>query len=69
MVKLVPIKQVVVEKFTDFPTLGRFVIRDMNRLVAIGVVIDVTKKECGPPPPFKRLEKFNKIKKVKEVKK
>ncbi|MEM1537595.1 MAG: translation elongation factor EF-1 subunit alpha [Candidatus Nezhaarchaeales archaeon] len=42
IVKLKPIRPVCVEKFSEFPPLGRFAIRDMGRTIAAGVVIDVT---------------------------
>jgi elongation factor 1-alpha len=41
IVKFQPIKPMVVEKFSDFPQLGRFAMRDMGKTVGIGVVIDV----------------------------
>jgi elongation factor 1-alpha len=41
VVKFKPIKPMVIEKFSDFPPLGRFAMRDMNRTIGIGVVIDV----------------------------
>lgn len=41
IVKIKPLKPVVVEKFSDFPPLGRFAIRDMGQTVAAGVVLDV----------------------------
>ena len=41
MVKLRPLKPVVVEKFSDFPALGRFALRDMGRTVAAGQIIEV----------------------------
>ncbi|VVB57844.1 Elongation factor 1-alpha [Candidatus Anstonella stagnisolia] len=44
IVKIKPLKPVVVEKFSDFPPLGRFAIRDMGQTVAAGVVLDVTPK-------------------------
>lgn len=31
-------KPVVVEPFVDFPSLGRFVIRDMKKVVGIGII-------------------------------
>ncbi len=43
IVKLRPIKPLIVEKYSDFPGLGRFAIRDMGRTVAAGVVLDVIK--------------------------
>jgi len=41
IVKIKPLKPVVVEKFSEFPPLGRFAIRDMGQTVAAGVVLDV----------------------------
>jgi elongation factor 1-alpha len=41
IVKFQPIKPMVVEKFSDFPQLGRFAMRDMGKTVGIGVVVDV----------------------------
>ncbi len=45
VVEVVPTKPVVVERFQDFPALGRFAIRDMSRTVAVGVVTEVTPKQ------------------------
>ncbi|MEM3071251.1 MAG: translation elongation factor EF-1 subunit alpha [Candidatus Anstonellales archaeon] len=44
IVKVKPLKPVVVEKFQEFPPLGRFAIRDMGQTVAAGVVLEVTPK-------------------------
>ncbi|MEM4348108.1 MAG: translation elongation factor EF-1 subunit alpha [Candidatus Anstonellaceae archaeon] len=44
VVKVKPLKPVVIEKFQDFPPLGRFAIRDMGQTVAAGVVLDVVPK-------------------------
>ncbi|MEM2974370.1 MAG: translation elongation factor EF-1 subunit alpha [Candidatus Micrarchaeia archaeon] len=44
VVKIKPLKPVVLEKYSEFPPLGRFAIRDMGTTVAAGVVLDVTKK-------------------------
>ncbi|MEM1640133.1 MAG: translation elongation factor EF-1 subunit alpha [Acidilobaceae archaeon] len=41
IVKFKPIKPLVIEKFSDFPALGRFAMRDMNRTIGIGIVTDV----------------------------
>jgi len=41
IVKFKPIKPLVVEKYSDFPALGRFAIRDMGKTVGVGVVTDV----------------------------
>jgi elongation factor 1-alpha len=45
IVKIKPSRPVVVEKYSDFPQLGRFAIRDMGQTVAAGVVLDVTKRQ------------------------
>jgi elongation factor 1-alpha len=45
IVRIKPTKPVVVEKYSEFPQLGRFAIRDMGQTVAAGVVLDVVKKE------------------------
>src|SRR5271157_777830 len=44
IVKIQPLKAVVIEKFSDFPALGRFALRDMGQTVAAGVVLSVTPK-------------------------
>ena len=43
IVTMVPTKPLCVESFADYPPLGRFVIRDMGRTVAVGVIKSVTK--------------------------
>jgi len=45
IVKIKPSKAIVVEKYADFPQLGRFAIRDMGQTVAAGIVLDVVKKQ------------------------
>ncbi|RLF02623.1 MAG: translation elongation factor EF-1 subunit alpha [Thermoprotei archaeon] len=45
IVKFKPLKPVVIEKYSDFPPLGRFAMRDSGRTVAAGVVIDLKKAE------------------------
>lgn len=44
IVKIKPLKPMVIEKFSDFPPLGRFALRDMGQTVAAGVVLDVKPK-------------------------
>ncbi|MDD5339948.1 MAG: translation elongation factor EF-1 subunit alpha [Candidatus ainarchaeum sp.] len=44
VVRIQPLKPVVIEKFADFPPLGRFALRDMGQTVAAGVVLKVTPK-------------------------
>ena len=41
IVRFKPIKPMVIEPFKDFPQLGRFAMRDMNRTVGIGIVTEV----------------------------
>jgi len=41
VVKFKPIKPLVVEKYSDFPGLGRFAMRDMGKTVGVGQIIDV----------------------------
>ena len=41
VVRFKPIKPLVVEKYSDFPPLGRFAMRDMGKTIGIGVVTDV----------------------------
>ncbi|MBD3350191.1 MAG: translation elongation factor EF-1 subunit alpha [Candidatus Lokiarchaeota archaeon] len=41
IVKLSPIKKMCMEKYKDFPELGRLAVRDMGRTVAVGVVLDI----------------------------
>uniref|UniRef100_A0A3Q4BXP9 Tr-type G domain-containing protein n=1 Tax=Mola mola TaxID=94237 RepID=A0A3Q4BXP9_MOLML len=51
IVQLVPSKPMVVEKFSEFPPLGRFAMRDMRQTVAVGVVKAVTKDETVSKAP------------------
>ncbi|MFH0884414.1 MAG: translation elongation factor EF-1 subunit alpha [Candidatus Micrarchaeota archaeon] len=44
IVKIKPLKPVVIEKFSEYPPLGRFALRDMGQTVAAGVVLDVKPK-------------------------
>jgi len=38
IVKLIPTKPMCVEKFADYPALGRFAVRDMRQTVAVGII-------------------------------
>ncbi|MEM0324509.1 MAG: translation elongation factor EF-1 subunit alpha [Candidatus Aenigmatarchaeota archaeon] len=42
-IRVQPLKPVVVEKFSEFPALGRFAMRDMGMTVGAGIVLDVVK--------------------------
>ncbi|KAK6928935.1 Translation elongation factor EFTu/EF1A, C-terminal [Dillenia turbinata] len=44
-VKIVPTKPIVVETFFEYPSLGRFVVRDMRQMVVVGVIKQVEKKD------------------------
>ncbi|MCX6800922.1 MAG: translation elongation factor EF-1 subunit alpha [Candidatus Diapherotrites archaeon] len=45
IVKIVPSKPLCIEKYSEFPQLGRFAIRDMGQTVAAGIVLDIEKAE------------------------
>ncbi len=45
VVRLKPLKDVVVEKYSDFPGLGRFALRDMGRTIAAGQIIEIKPKK------------------------
>jgi elongation factor 1-alpha len=47
IVKLIPLKSMVVESFSEYPPLGRFAVRDSKQTVAVGVVKAVEKKIVG----------------------
>ena len=44
LVELQPIKPASIEVYKDFPPLGRFAIRDMGQLIAVGVVESINKE-------------------------
>ncbi|CAK93447.1 unnamed protein product (macronuclear) [Paramecium tetraurelia] len=44
IIKLIPTKPLCVEAFSEYPPLGRFVVRDMKQTVAVGVIRSVEKK-------------------------
>ena len=45
IIKMQPIKKFPLEKFKDFPNVGRVAIRDMGRTVAVGVVLAIENGE------------------------
>jgi elongation factor 1-alpha len=45
IIRVKPSKPICAEKFSEFPQLGRFAIRDMGQTVAAGVILDVVKKQ------------------------
>jgi elongation factor 1-alpha len=44
VVVITPKRPLVLEKYKEFPQLGRFAVRDMGQTVAAGVVVDVKKR-------------------------
>ncbi|CAF0839600.1 unnamed protein product [Adineta steineri] len=44
LVKMIPTEPICVERFADYPSLGRFAVCDMRRTVAVGVIKDVEKR-------------------------
>jgi elongation factor 1-alpha len=44
IVKVKPLKNVSLEKYSEFPPLGRFAIRDMGATVAAGIILEIQKK-------------------------
>merc|ERR1711990_262663 len=47
MVEITPTKPMVVETFAAYAPLGRFAVRDMKQIVAVGVIKETTKKVKG----------------------
>ena len=45
IVRMIPMKPLVVESYVDYPYLGRFEIKDMNFTVGVGIIKSVVKKE------------------------
>ncbi|NUN11746.1 translation elongation factor EF-1 subunit alpha [Candidatus Micrarchaeota archaeon] len=46
IVRIKPTKPVCAEKYSDFPALGRFAMRDMGQTVAAGVILDVVPRKA-----------------------
>ena len=46
IVKIMPARPVCSEKYSDFPALGRFAIRDMGQTVAAGVILEIVPKKA-----------------------
>ncbi|XP_060556088.1 elongation factor 1-alpha-like [Ruditapes philippinarum] len=47
VVDMVPSKPICVESFFDYPSLGRFVVRDMKQTIGVGVIVNI----AGRDPP------------------
>lgn len=45
VVKIKPTKPICLEKFSDFPQLGRFAIRDMGETVGAGIILEVVPRK------------------------
>ncbi len=45
IVRVKPTRPVVVEKYSEFPALGRFAVRDSGKTVAAGIVLEVKEKK------------------------
>ncbi|MDE1871491.1 MAG: translation elongation factor EF-1 subunit alpha [Candidatus Micrarchaeota archaeon] len=45
IVKIKPTKPICIEKFSEFPQLGRFAIRDMGETVGAGIILDVVARK------------------------
>ena len=41
VVRFVPLQPLACEKFTDFPQLGRFALRDMGTTIGAGIIMEV----------------------------
>ncbi|MFH0835784.1 MAG: translation elongation factor EF-1 subunit alpha [Candidatus Micrarchaeota archaeon] len=53
IVKIKPTRAVCAEKYSEFPALGRFAMRDMGQTVAAGVILDVVPKKALDVVPKK----------------
>ncbi|MEM1542118.1 MAG: translation elongation factor EF-1 subunit alpha [Ignisphaera sp.] len=47
IVRFKPIKPMVIEKYSEFPQLGRFALRDMGKTIGIGIVMDIKPAKSG----------------------
>jgi elongation factor 1-alpha len=47
IVKLTPVKDMVVESYSEYPQLGRFAIRDSSRTIGVGLVKSVEKEDIA----------------------
>ncbi|CAF1052689.1 unnamed protein product [Adineta steineri] len=49
IVRIIPRSPICVERFADYPPLGRFFIRDTEQIVAVGIIKEIEKKESTIP--------------------
>ncbi len=47
IVKIRPMKPCCAEKFSDYPAMGRFAMRDMGQTVAAGIILDVVPRKAA----------------------
>jgi elongation factor 1-alpha len=47
LVKIIPLKPICVEKYVDYPSLGRFVLYDREWIIAVGTIKHVEKKNLS----------------------
>jgi elongation factor 1-alpha len=45
IIKFKPIKPMCIEKYSEFPQLGRFAMRDMGKTIGIGVIMDLVPRK------------------------
>ncbi|MCL5412731.1 MAG: elongation factor 1-alpha, partial [Candidatus Marsarchaeota archaeon] len=45
IVKVKPTKPISLEKYSDFPQMGRFAIRDMGETIGAGIILDVDARQ------------------------
>ncbi|EPY84692.1 eukaryotic translation elongation factor 1 alpha 1 isoform 2-like protein [Camelus ferus] len=62
IVDMVPGKPMCVERFSDYPPLGRFAVCDTRQMVALGVIKAVDKKAAGAGKVTKSAQKPQKAK-------
>ncbi|XP_044771142.1 elongation factor 1-alpha 1-like [Neomonachus schauinslandi] len=62
IVDMVPGEPMCFESFSDCPPLGRFAVRDMRQMVAVGVIKAVDEKAAGAGKVTKSAQKAQKAK-------
>ena len=45
LVTMIPLKQLSLETYAEYPPMGRFAVRDMKKTVAVGIVKECEKKQ------------------------
>ena len=49
VVEMIPLEPMCVETAEEYPLLGKFAIRDMNRIIGRGQIMSVDYEEAEPP--------------------